>query len=85
MGFALWIDEKQSLAWARGTHEYRPMGTAVLAVTGQFRHGDFRQSRRVPPHLKPSFVGFFGSLEAVNEFLSTGSKRAFKSTPAHLL
>jgi hypothetical protein len=27
MGFYLWVDEE--LAWARGTYEYRPMGTAV--------------------------------------------------------
>jgi hypothetical protein len=24
MGFALWIDADADLAWAQGTHEYRP-------------------------------------------------------------
>jgi hypothetical protein len=43
MGFALWIDAEQDLAWAQGTHEYRPMGTAVIALASQFRHSDFRQ------------------------------------------
>jgi hypothetical protein len=85
VGFALWIDETDGLAWAQGTHEYRPLGTAVLAVTGQFRNADFRQSRRIPPHLSARFVGFFGSLESVNEFLSTGARRQFRRTPAHLL
>ncbi len=32
MGFALWLDDE--LAWAQGTHEYRPMGTAVIHAGG---------------------------------------------------
>jgi len=51
MGFALWIDRAGGLAWAQGTHEYRPMGAAVIASTDQFRHRDFRQRRRRPQHL----------------------------------
>jgi len=39
------------------------MGTAVIASTDQFRHRDFRQTRKRPPDLKNSFAGFFGSLE----------------------
>src|SRR4029079_11614731 len=52
MGFALWLDQPAGLAWAQGTHEYRPMGTAVIASTDQFRRHDFRQGRRRPQHLR---------------------------------
>jgi hypothetical protein len=69
MGFALWIDIEASVAWAQGTHEYRPMGAAVTGVTDQFRRKDFRSRRRCPSRLDRSFVGLFGSLEEVNEYL----------------
>lgn len=85
MGFALWIDAEQDLAWAQGTHEYRPMGTAVIALASQFRHSDFRQTRRAPAHLSTSFAGFFGSLVTVNEYLRSGATPARRRTPAHLL
>jgi hypothetical protein len=85
MGFALWIDEQERVAWAQGTHEYRPMGTAVIALTGQFRHSDFRQTRSIPSDLRPSFAGFFGSLETVNEYLFNGAKPKLRPTPGHLL
>jgi len=85
MGFALWIDEDEQLAWAQGTHEYRPYGAAVIGSRGQFRWNDFRQSRRVPRSLRRQFVGFFGSLETVNECLDRGGKRTTRLTPGHLL
>jgi hypothetical protein len=89
MGFAVWIDAENDLAWAQGTHEYRPMGTAVIASTDQFRHRDFRRLRRPPVHLRRSFVGFFGSLEEVNVRLRVQRRtlRRWKrrATPAHLL
>jgi len=89
MGFAVWIDAKNGLAWAQGTHEYRPMGTAVIASTDKFRHRDFRGSRRPPAHLRRSFVGFFGSLEEVNIRLliqhKTQRKWRRRAMPAHLL
>jgi hypothetical protein len=89
MGFAVWIDARNGLVWAQGTHEYRPMGSAVIASTDQFRHRDFRKTRRPPAHLRRSFVGFFGSLEEVNAGLSLQHKmpRRWKrrATPAHLL
>jgi len=89
MGFAAWIDAENGLAWAQGTHEYRPMGSAVIASTDQFRPRDFRKTRRPPPHLRRSFVGFFGSLEEVNVSLllqqKTGYKWKRRATPAHLL
>jgi hypothetical protein len=85
VGFALWIDSAERIAWVQGTHEYRPMGTAVLSCLDQFRHVDFRQSRRRPRQLDDCFVGFFGSLETLNEFLKEGRAPALRRTPAHLL
>jgi hypothetical protein len=84
MGFGLWIDLDNGLAWAQGTHEYRPMGAAVIATTDQFRHRDFRQTRRRPRVLQNSFAGFFGSLEEVNARLRSHSKWKTRATPAHL-
>jgi len=40
MGFALWTDH--DTAWAAGTHEYRPMGVAVIAGSNLFTARDFR-------------------------------------------
>ena len=85
MGFALWIDSVHGLAWAQGTHEYRPLGTAVIADTDQFRARDFRQRRRRPPELHANFAGFFGSLEEVNVRLRKQSPWKPRATPAHLL
>jgi hypothetical protein len=85
MGFGLWIDPENGLAWAQGTHEYRPMGTAVIASTDQFRHRDFRQTRKRPPALRNSFAGFFGSLEEVNVKLRSRGRWKTRPTPAHLL
>ncbi len=84
MGFAVWLDEENRTAWAQGTHEYRPMGAAVIAMSDQFRHRDFRQTRRPPAHLRVAFVGFFGSLETVNEYLRSATPRRRRLTPAHL-
>jgi hypothetical protein len=61
------------------------MGTAVIALSDQFRRADFSQSRRVPKALAEDFAGFFGSLETVNDYLRTGGRRTRRSTPAHLL
>jgi len=85
VGFAVWIDAEERVVWAQGTHEYRPMGTAVIAISGQFRHRDFVQDRELPMHLRPRFAGFFGSLETVNEFLLSPETRPLRRTPPHLL
>jgi hypothetical protein len=84
MGFAVWIDEPEGLAWAQGTHEYRVMGTAVIAVSGQFRHRDFTKTTRRPKHLENSFGGFFGSLEEVNATLRGEARWKLRWTPGHL-
>lgn len=67
MGFALWTSNDEAIA--AGTHEYRPMGCAVIARNGQFRARDFRRDRRAPDRRSPAFIGLFGSLEEVNVYL----------------
>jgi hypothetical protein len=67
MGFALWIE--QDLLWAQGTHEYRPLGTAVVAASDLFSPRDFSPRRRAPLRRQSSFAGLFGSLEDVNAYL----------------
>jgi hypothetical protein len=85
MGFALWIDLEERMAWAQGTHEYRPMGAAAVAVTDRFRRRDFRQTRRCPVRLRThAFAGFFGSLEEVNESLAVRRRWKLSSTPVHV-
>lgn len=90
VAFALWIENET--AWAQGTHEYRPMGAAVIAATGQFRARDFRQDRRTPSRLHRSFAGLYASLEDVNRHLrqrrSQVAKKNFRKpnrpTPAYI-
>lgn len=67
MGFALWIEN--GVARAEGTHEYRPMGAAVIAATSQFAARDFRPARG-RFRGGTAFAGFFGSLVEVNEHLA---------------
>lgn len=85
MGFGLWIDLDNGVAWAQGTHEYRPMGAAAIAFTDRFRPRDFRQTRKRPRVLQNSFAGFYGSLEEVNARLKRGGLWKIRATPAHLL
>jgi len=86
LGFAVWIDEQEQVIWAQGTHEYRPLGAAAIALRDQFRRRDFRQSLKRPAAVGKLFVGFFGSLEEVNHYLGDHTReRRFRSTPAHLL
>ncbi len=84
MGFAVWIDGSNGLAWAQGTHEYRPMGTAVIGYRDQFRHRDFAQHRKRPKELEQAFAGFFGSLEDLNARLRAEPRWRLRQTPAHL-
>lgn len=67
VGFALWIET--DLAWAQGTHEYRPMGVAVIAATDLFLPRDFDPRRHGPSPRDPSFVGLFASIGEVNGHL----------------
>lgn len=84
MGFAVWIDEREKQVWAQGTHEYRPMGAAVIALSDQFRARDFRQVRRAPPQLRTSFGGFFGSIEEINQRLRSPRRWRLRPTPLHV-
>lgn len=74
MGFALWIDDE--LAWAQGTHEYRPMGVAVIHSGGVFTPRDFRPSLRAPGRMDPRFAGFFASIGEMNDWLERRRSRA---------
>jgi len=67
MGFALWVEGEQ--AWAQGTHEYRPMGVAVIGVGGQFAVRDFAKRRTAPGRMDPRFVGLFASLGEMNDWI----------------
>jgi len=73
MGFALWLDG--DLAWAQGTHEYRPMGAAVIHSGGVFTPRDFRPGLRAPGRLDPRFAGFFASLGQMNAWLARQRRR----------
>jgi hypothetical protein len=64
MGFALWM--KDGLSWAMGTHEYRPMGVAIISDTDYFRPRDFNGRRKLPSRDRTAFVGFFASIEHLN-------------------
>jgi hypothetical protein len=77
MAFALWIDE--DTAWAAGTHEYRPMGVAVIAATDLFRAGDFEPARPAPKRAGKKFQGLFASLEDVNVYLARSRSQAVRA------
>ncbi len=68
MGFALWIEE--DVAWAQGTHEYRPMGAAVISTTDLFQPRDFSFQRPARPRTDRAFVGLFASLGHVNRYMA---------------
>jgi hypothetical protein len=67
VGFYLWFDEQ--LAWAQGTYEYRPMGTAVISRTDLFRRRDFTARRPPKAPRTAQFAGQFASLGHVNQHL----------------
>jgi hypothetical protein len=80
MGFFLWLDG--DLAWAQGTYEYQPLGTAVISSSDLFRRSDFNPRRkRRSPDAEP--VGQFASLGHVNAHLewrrSGKRKRALRT------
>jgi hypothetical protein len=80
MGFALWIEG--DVAWSEGRHEYKPMGSAVVARTDLFRDRDFRRSRKSLRDGGPGYAGLFASLGDMNDYLrarrtpNAGHKRA---------
>jgi hypothetical protein len=68
MGFSLWIAGE--VAFAQGTYESRPAGTAVIAVTDLFKRRDFRPGNHAPSVLEASYVGLFASLGDLNAELT---------------
>ena len=64
MGFYLWLAD--GLAWAQGTYEYRPMGTAVIAASDLFRRRDFDPRRKLRAPRTAEFAGQFASLGHLN-------------------
>jgi hypothetical protein len=68
MCFCLWVGD--GLAWAQGTYEYRPMGTAVISTTDLFRRRDFDARRKLQAPATAEFVGRFASLGHLNAHLT---------------
>jgi hypothetical protein len=62
MGFHLWVD--RDVAWAQGTYEYRPMGTAAVSTSDLFRRRDFR--RQLRPPTTAEYLGQFASIGHIN-------------------
>jgi len=72
VGFYLWLNDE--LAWAQGTYEYRPMGTAVIAASDLFRRRDFDPRRRLKAPPDARFAGQFASLGHLNAQLQKRRK-----------
>jgi hypothetical protein len=64
MGYYLWIEG--DLAWAQGTYEYRPVGTAVISMRDTFRRRDFSPRRKAPRPWGSAYIGQFASLGQLN-------------------
>lgn len=77
MGFALWIRGEEAIA--QGTHEYRPMGVAVIGARGVFAPRDFRRSRRGLSRMDPTLAGYFASLGEMNDYLKNRHARGGRS------
>lgn len=74
MGFYLWLD--QDTAWAQGTYEYRPLGTAIVSRTDIFTRADFDNRRRRVPPKSARFQGQFASIGHLNQTLKKRARTA---------
>ena len=88
MGFALW--HRKPLLFCAGTHEYRPLGTAIVGDQGLFQTDDFSSRRSAPRRGTDGFIGYFASLNEVNAYLrspqSAGTlKRNCQRNPHRIL
>jgi hypothetical protein len=83
MGFALW--RQPPLLICAGTHEYRPLGTAVVGDQDLFTPRDFSPRRTMPRRGQDGFVGYFASLEEVNRYLRCAKPRVGNHRNAHRL
>jgi hypothetical protein len=80
MGFALWV--RDGIARAEGTHEYRPMGIAIISKTDLFRASDFRPRLSQVEPSDRDFAGYFASIHHLNHFLK-GKRNDSKAAIAH--
>jgi len=82
VGFYLWYDGE--LAWAQGTYEYRPLGTAVISASDLFRRRDFDARRSVRAPREAEYAGQFASLGQMNAQLRKrrAAQRAARSRSA---
>lgn len=81
MGFALW--HQPPLLLCSGTHEYRPMGTAIIGDQGIFDPRDFIARRSPPRRDKDGFVGYFASLNDVNRYLVRDNRKHTNRRNSH--
>lgn len=63
------------VAWAQGSYEYRPMGTAIIAATDLFTRRDFDPRRKTKPPATARYMGQFASLGQVNGILQLNRGR----------
>lgn len=73
MGFAVW--RQGPLVYCQGTHEYRPMGEAILHEQCLLTARDFRPRRSALVRGGEGFVGYFASLGEVNAYLQKKLRR----------
>jgi len=73
VGFYLWFDD--ALAWAQGTYEYRPMGTAVISASDLFRRRDFNARRKLRPPETAKYAGQFASIGEINQQVQIRRKK----------
>ena len=73
MGFYLWLD--RDVAWAQGTYEYRPMGTAIVAASDLFTRRDFDPRRKTKPPVTARYIGQYASLGQLNGVLTINRSR----------
>ena len=72
MGFYLWFD--RDVAWAQGTYEYRPLGTAVIAASDLFQRRDFHMRQDARPPASAEYMGQFASIGHLNQQLERRRK-----------
>jgi hypothetical protein len=73
VGFYLWLEG--DLAWAQGTYEYRPMGSAVICASDLFQRRDFSARRVVCPPCSARRYASLGHLNAQLQELRGRAKR----------
>lgn len=79
VGFALYVLD--DVTWCKGTHEYHPMGAAVVAAGSVLGPRDFHRRRQVPRAAADAFTGFFASLGEVNAFVRRRRSQPVKRNP----